>query len=239
MYPPAGSIVCEQHATGSTAGGYSTHGGGSAEHLYTFTLDTPQLVQFDSCASSYDTYLRVMSNDMREELAGCDDCGTCGTRTILDADLAAGTYTLLIEGFATQEGEYDVVMHCPTEVDPEDPTQVLFNDGDVSCGTTVNGNTVGSANMLGNGGGDHRYSFTLPQGRHVLQFDSCASTFDTYLRVFNGDLTTEFAGCDDCGTCGLQTVLDAILQCDEVTSANSQRQPTMLSQTLRLIVPVR
>ena len=45
----------------------------------------------------------------------------------------------------------------------------------------------------------------------ALTFDSCESEFDTYLRVFNVDLTEEISACDDCGPCGLQTVLDSAL----------------------------
>eukprot|EP01043_Picozoa_sp_COSAG02_P100764 COSAG02_NODE_36846_length_449_cov_2.082857_1_plen_113_part_01 len=109
--------------SGNTEGVVSSIGNGGGEHFYSFTLDSmpnsagvemDQLVQFDSCESSYDTYLRVFSLDLDEEMQSCDDCGDCGLQTVLDAVFTAGEYVLVIEGFSSNEGEYRVTMNCPT-----------------------------------------------------------------------------------------------------------------------------
>ena len=203
-----GPIACAQTVQGDTSGGFSTVGGGSAEHLYTFHLDAPTAVQFDSCASSFDTWLRVLDVTTQTELDGCDDCGECGTRTVLDTFLDAGDYVLVIEGWSSSEGEYSVVMNCPADSG--------FNDGHISCDgddQTVTGNTVGSPSMLGSASGEHHYMFEMPVGEHLVTFDSCASQYDTYLHVFDRTHTNSLAACDDCGPCGLQTVLDARLVC--------------------------
>ena len=42
-----------------------------------------------------------------------------------------------------------------------------------------------------------------------MTLDSCGSDYDTWLRVYDEDKTTELASCDDCGDCGVQTILDA------------------------------
>lgn len=200
------TITCEQTVTGTTEGAQNIHGGGSGEHLFDFHLpDAVNLVQFDSCESSFDTYLRVFSADMSEELEGCDDCGDCGLHSILDTVLPGGDYTLVVEGFSASEGEYNVVMHCPSAEG--------FVDGEISCGETKTGTTVDAGSHVGNGASDHVYHFTTRRGDTVLQFDACASEFDTHLRILD-ETMTEVAGCDDCGPCGLQTLLDTVVSCD-------------------------
>ena len=204
-----GTIACNgAPAVGSTVGASSAAGGASGDHLWAFSLPAQTLVQFDSCASSYDTYLRVTSPDLTTELSGCDDCGDCGTHTVLDADLPAGDYILIIEGYASSEGDYSVQMNCPAT----SGEVTGFTDGDIACGDTVIGTTVEAGSHVGNGASDHIYAFSLGADQAgFVQFDSCESDFDTYLRVFNADLSDEITGCDDCGPCGLHTVLDAQL----------------------------
>ena len=89
-----GAIACDETVTGNTVGHDNDVGNAAPDHYYTFTVDTDdadaRIVQFDSCGSGFDTYLRVFSPDLDSEITGCDDCGPCGTRTVLDADLAAG-----------------------------------------------------------------------------------------------------------------------------------------------------
>ena len=204
-----GSITCGQHVTGSTVDASNSYGSVGGDHLYSFTVGpTSQLVQFDACLSTYDTYLRVYSTDMFNELHGCDDCGECGLQTVLDAELAPGDYVLVIEGYYNEEGDYDVIMNCPngTEVSG-------FLDGTITVDTPVSGSTVASGSHVGNGASDHIYSFSL-SGEYAMwyiEFNSCGSQFDTWLRIFDSDLEHELAGCDDCGPCGTRTVLDAVL----------------------------
>ena len=131
---------------------------------------------------------------------------------MLDADLPAGDYILIIEGYNDSEGDYSVQMNCPAT------TGVVtgFTDGDIACGESVVGTTIEAGSHVGNGASDHIYSFSLSEDQAgFVQFDSCESDFDTYLRVFNSDLTSEITGCDDCGPCGVQTVLDAQLSAGE------------------------
>lgn len=203
-----GTIACAETVTGSTQGGANALGTGSSDHFYTFSLVTDSSVQFDSCLSSFDTFLRIYSSDMGTELHSCDNCGDCGTRTVLDADLRAGDYILVVEGYGAEEGDYDVVMSCPEQ---------NFFDGAIECGQTVRGSTVGAGSHVGNAASDHIYSFTIDQGTHLVQMDSCNSDFDTYLRIMSPDLDTQLEACDNCGSCDLQTTLDAQLTCEEAT----------------------
>ena len=67
---------------------------------------------FDSCGSTFDTWLRVWTQDLSSELFGCDDCGSCGAQTILTGELDVGCYKLVIDGFATSSGTYTVEITC-------------------------------------------------------------------------------------------------------------------------------
>ena len=108
-----GQIVCGQTVTGTTGGEYSLFGGMAAEHLFSLSINRTQTVQFDSCASSFDTYLRVYTADLRTEVAACDDCGPCGVQTVLTVRLEAGSYTLDVEGTSSSVvGQYTVAMRC-------------------------------------------------------------------------------------------------------------------------------
>ena len=211
------TIECQQRVTGTTEGAQNIHGSGSGEHLFDFHLDEGvHTVQFDSCESTFDTYLRVFSAGMGEELQGCDDCGDCGLHTVLDTILPGGDYTLVVEGFSSSEGAYSVIMNCPDEdcVQVDGESRPCFLDGDIRCGETKTGTTVDAGSHVGNGASDHIYHFTTRRGDTILQFDACSSSFDTYLRVFDESMLTEVAACDDCGPCGLQTLLDVIIPCD-------------------------
>ena len=197
-----GSIGCGQTVSGSTAADQqdSQHGSASPEHLFLFTLSETKTVQFDSCASTYDTWLRIYSQDLATEYASCDDCGSCGIQTVLSARLAPGTYTLVVEGFRDVAGEYSVTMNCGTGL-----------HGAVQCGNAVTGDNQAGLSILGHGSAEHYYSFTafVPG---VYQFNSCQSDFDTVLRIYDRDVTREIAACDDCaGSCGVQAVLEAEL----------------------------
>eukprot|EP01046_Picozoa_sp_COSAG06_P107700 COSAG06_NODE_54056_length_296_cov_1.340102_2_plen_57_part_01 len=50
------------------------------------------------------------------EIAGCDDCGPCGSQTVLDAELVCDqancNYVLVVEGAGSAEGSYSVTMTC-------------------------------------------------------------------------------------------------------------------------------
>lgn len=75
---------------------------------------------------------------------------------------------------------------------------------DLTCGATVTGSTVGSSNNYGNPSGEEILRFYVERpGSYTV--DACASSFDTYLRIFNDDMSTELSGCDDCGGCGTQS----------------------------------
>ena len=83
----------------------------------------------------------------------------------------------------------------------------------LSCGGTVTGSTAGLPSVIGNSGGDALFRFcTSVAGPYT--FSSCGSSFDTYVRIYDRHLRHQISGCDDCGSCGLQTVLTHTLEAD-------------------------
>lgn len=93
-----------------------------------------QGVVFDSCCSTFDTYLRIIRGtevDLSASLSSvetpcatptstgcqvdfCDDCGPCGLQTVLELSnttlMPPGEYLLVVEGYASVEGDYTIEM---------------------------------------------------------------------------------------------------------------------------------
>ena len=206
-----GNISCGVSVHNTTEAAGSHTGNQAGDHVYYFRVQEGGLanIQFNSCESEFDTFLRVVSHDLQTEYASCDDCGPCGLKTVLDTGaLAAGEYALIVEGYTTSEGVYNVVMHCQEEID-----LVVQYDGDIHCETIVAGNTDHAGGIwqsnVGTQAIEHLYNFTVERpGVANIEFDSCNSDFDTHLTVTSPDLQTTYMSCDDCGGCGLQAVVD-------------------------------
>ena len=187
---------------------------------------------FDSCGSEFDTFVRVfcvLTDGALHPVAACDDCGDCGLAAVLNPrrELHNGDYALLIEGYDPDEhGRYDMVLTCgnasdaPTGAPTASPTTEqhhlnVNNMGTIACGQQVTGNTTEHGlSTTGNRAYDHWYTFevTAATDHGEWVFDSCGSEFDTYLRLYSVDGGNELSprpinSCDDCGNCGLQTIL--------------------------------
>ncbi len=97
---------------GSTLGATNQVGNAAGDALFPFSLLEPLTVVFDSCGSDFDTYLRVFDANLGTQLCGCDDCGDCGSQTILTCELPAGDYVAVVEGFDSAEGSYVLRVSC-------------------------------------------------------------------------------------------------------------------------------
>jgi hypothetical protein len=120
-----GSISCGESVTGSTSGAGSHVGNSAGDHIYSFTLDEDQAVEFDTCDSSFDTWVRVYTADLVTEVAGCDDCGPCGSRSVLVAVLAAGDYVVVVDGYSSSAGSYEMQMSCETAAEVSGSSTVV------------------------------------------------------------------------------------------------------------------
>eukprot|EP01084_Bolivina_argentea_P228449 385833_1 len=82
-------------------------------NYHLFTLNQPANVLFDSCRSSYDTYLHFY--DIHFTLIqACDDCGEChGLNEQLQIfALLPGNYILSVGGYNTAFGQYNILVNC-------------------------------------------------------------------------------------------------------------------------------
>ena len=105
------SIFCGSSVTGSTVESANNYGGISPEDIYRFEVASMGDYEFSTCGSAYDTYLRIYNENMTEIHSGDDD-GDCGTRTILNKPLEPGVYYILIEGYSSYSGSYELTVSC-------------------------------------------------------------------------------------------------------------------------------
>lgn len=87
-------------------------------------ISTGEIWTFDTYGSLYDTWLHIFP--ITSELPGgtlvlggpfcaCDDCGGCGTRTVLEqVMIPVGDYVVIVDGFSTSSGLYTLLATCGT-----------------------------------------------------------------------------------------------------------------------------
>lgn len=86
--------------------------------------------------------------------------------------------------------------HAPS-VSPTHVYQHAAIEGSISCGDAITGDTTNATNVGGTRSNDHFYSFTGSDGSSVA-FDTCGSSYDTWLRVVNATTFEQVLSCDDC-----------------------------------------
>ena len=134
-----------------------------------------------------------------------DTCDfSCGDGYVKEGEHRCSATGTFVGGYCRHTGCISW-LDASTECVPR-PTNATVTEtvlGQISCGESVSGNTIQARSMAGtNAAGEHVYTFAVTQGVTIVQFDSCASTFDTYLRVMTGQMSHEIAACNDCGSCG-------------------------------------
>ena len=113
--------------------------------------------------------------------------------------------------------------HFPTPMGFECGAWLVSLGGGANCAGTLNGSigasvagtTEGFGSVIGNRAHDVFYAVTFDDeavacaDAGMLRFDSCNSSFDTWLRLYDAETGDRLASCDDCGGCGVRTVLTA------------------------------
>jgi len=84
----------------------------SNDAWYTFTLAAPTRVQATTCGGGegYDTVLGFFSPDLVPVAANDDACGIWNLHSTLDCCLDPGTYYLVVDGFSSASGPYDLAV---------------------------------------------------------------------------------------------------------------------------------
>jgi hypothetical protein len=114
---PMGVLTCGSTVTGDTRGAQNNVGRSSGEHYYTFTVEAlgGQRMRFSTCnGTQFDNRLRLYAGNHLEasgiELRNVDDA--CGLQAVIESMLAPGVYTLIVEGFSSNEGIYQLETTC-------------------------------------------------------------------------------------------------------------------------------
>jgi len=142
-----------QTVMGTTAGASSSTEGcaGGADVFYRFTLTRRELVYFDTFGTSFDTQLRLHTNNCAMAVGSCVDNSCSGSQSQLVATLDAGTYVLAVDGATGASGAFTLrAQHLPVGSGPVNTlasmsgTQTVMATTSGASGlTTICGNGVG------------------------------------------------------------------------------------------------
>lgn len=176
-------------------------GGGTApEHVYAFTLDRRSMVSA-VMSSVFDgaLYLLGACGDTRSEIA-CNDDAPSTSRSEIGATLEPGIYYLVVDGFGSARGEYEVTL---TASPMQSMAEVCGGAATLTPGQPVAGTTSGApdyfqAACAGQArSGDRVYALDVAQ-RSRLRV-RMQSTYDgaIYVRRQCADPSTEIACNDD------------------------------------------
>jgi 5-hydroxyisourate hydrolase-like protein (transthyretin family) len=127
---PANAIVVDAlpfFASGDTSIGHGNWGYNlSPDVFYSFTTETTiWLEHVHSCGSAFDTYLRIFFEDMSPLASDDDGCASWGSGDpaasyISITMLEPGTYIIMLEGYSSYAGYYELTM--------EDDIPVIYGD---------------------------------------------------------------------------------------------------------------
>ncbi len=145
-----GSLGCPTTTTvsGNTTGANTDCVVSSAgDHIYQFTTTVQSDVTVDVCGATWDTQIHLfdLSNgDCDSGPIASDDDG-CGSQSTITQNLVAGTYVVIVEGYSSNEGAYDLnitTSNCATAMTFVSCTSTQANTSDISIGT-VNQEIIG------------------------------------------------------------------------------------------------
>lgn len=180
--------------------GSCVEGGTAPEHVYSFTLDQRSMITA-VMSSVFDgsMYLLGACGETRSELA-CNDDAPTTSRSEVSATLEPGLYFLVVDGFGTAMGEYEVTL---TSTPMQSMGEVCGGAPALVPGQPVAGTTSGApdyfqATCAGQArSGDRVYALDVPQ-RSRLRV-RMQSTYDgaVHVRRECADPSTELACNDD------------------------------------------
>jgi hypothetical protein len=195
-------------------------GGSGPDVFYSFTPAVSGGYQIDTCGSSFDTVLALLSDCFTEVV--CNDQADCGggigDQSVLSVSLVAGTtYIIQVDGFGGSSGAGTLNINGPLAGPANDlcANAAVATVGSNAFNSSFAG-TEGTASCgFGGdpGGSDVFFTFTAPSA-DTWRFATCGSSFDTIVSVFDACGGTELACNDD--ACGLQSAAVVALTAGQV-----------------------
>ena len=165
-------------------------------------------IRLSTCNSSFDTKLGVFSGDC----SGTLDCITgndddCSLQSIVEFPAMSGTdYYVLLTGFASNFGDYELVVECLGPLNDDCANAISIEDGTVAFSTVgAAGSDITSCTF-----GDFvavwfEYTAVCDGIVNINTCDS-ATSYDTNLSIFDSCGGSELFCNDD--DCGLQSQID-------------------------------
>lgn len=103
-------ISCGESSHGSTVDKVYYFGSISGGVLYNLSVSELTTLTASTCESHhYDTILAVYNHDLRRI---CHNDNFCGEQSSLSCVLFEGSYLVVVSGFITDEGDYDLDVSC-------------------------------------------------------------------------------------------------------------------------------
>lgn len=219
------AITLPYTGTGSNVGAPNVTGSGAGDVGYTFTLTEASSLTLTSCMAGTtfdsDSYVfagnpcsggtQLLYNDGNSACsfaswatAWTQDCGVFG----------AGTYTLVMTGYATSAGSYAFSLSasscaCPPivctgtpEAEPNDGPNGAGDFGAIACGETVCGTTF----TVGDSTRDTDWYEVLLLSDGILSVNLDCGSFDGLLFVLGSDASTVLASADNAPFCQDETL---------------------------------
>ncbi|MFA7331368.1 MAG: T9SS type A sorting domain-containing protein [Candidatus Delongbacteria bacterium] len=189
---------------------FSTSSFGGGDVFYTFTLPGSYEVDASTCnAASYDSCLGIFDAEHNLVAVNDDGAGCSGFSSIIDpCCLEAGTYYVVVDGYGTANGTYDLTVNfsattcsagCPpiecdgtAEVEPNNgPIDFGGNDdfGAIECGETICGTTFTDDAAQTR---DTDWYEILITENSILTINSEVELFDPLIFVLNSNYDIEY-----------------------------------------------
>ncbi len=191
----------------------------SDDVFYKFTLPVSRTVTISTCGSAFDTYLHLLDASGSQITYNDDSGPSCYTvEASITYTLAAGTYYVAVEGYASLTGTYQLTLSCTpfTPVlgkDMSSPIDIgaLFPGASYSD-TKNNDPANGFGNDMGQPSDDIYYKFSI-SGTQTVNISTCNSALgDTYLHILNSAGTEIYYDDDNGPACaGLKASLSVSL----------------------------
>lgn len=142
------AVACDDTVTGSTAAATDSGNNPSNDVWYSYTNPgVTEDVTVSLCNSGYDTYIRVFDACGGTEIAGNDD--SCGTRSEATfTNNGSGTYYIMIEGYNTASGTYELNVTCAANIPPPANDDCASAEA-LTLGQDANGTTAGATQSAG------------------------------------------------------------------------------------------
>jgi len=161
MSVASGTISCGSAVAGDTTGATHVVGRVSGEHHYRLTVPHAREYTFETCeGSSFDTFLWLYAGDHLQAsstvIARNDDA--CDLQSRITRRLAAGEYTLIVEGYGSNTGSYMLSITCGDKEPTAAPTPTPTSFGHHPGGSTM---TLSAPRDIGATGPSATIAFVL------------------------------------------------------------------------------